>query len=62
MKEVYEQLLTDIEKGIPIDCFIGVEIGQYHGMPEMDRFHQVTPTFRILRTVVPSTWLSFVQF
>ena len=28
----------------------------------LDRNDQVTPTFRILRTVVSSTWLSFVQF
>ena len=49
MKEVYEWLLTDKGKGIIL-------------LLEMARFCQVTPTFRILRTVVSSTWLSFVQF
>ena len=62
MKEVYEWLLTDEGKGIilsggdrPVSLTACKTL-------EMARFRRVTPTFRILRTVVSSTWLNFVQF
>ena len=59
MKEVYEWLLTEKGKGIILSGWRSASIEK---TLKMARFRQVTPTFRILHTIVSSTWLSFVQF